>query len=360
MRIALQGVVAAGVFAFVGCTSERTSAPSETPATGLVVQISDGSVTGLPLGLDEYLAKIPGDNPLTEAKVNLGKHLYFDTRLSKDGTVSCATCHDPLKGWSDGRKNSKGIAAQVGDRNAPTVINRVFSEAQFWDGRAASLEEQALGPIQNPIEMGHTLEGMLSGLRLVSGYKPLFSAAFGDEEITGERVGQAIASFERTIVSGNSPFDRYEAGDKTAMSEAAIRGHAIFKDNQKGRCSICHAGSNLTDEKYHNIGVGMDQADWEKGHAGRYAVTKEEKGKGAFKTPTLRQVAESGPYMHDGSEGTLEEVVEFYAKGGNPSPHLVPEMKKLNLTEQDKKDLVEFMKALSGQVTAVTIPTPVQ
>ena len=233
MRIALQGVFAAGVFAFVGCTSERTSAPSETPATGLVVQISDGSVTGLPLGLDEYLAKIPGDNPLTEAKVNLGKHLYFDTRLSKDGTVSCATCHDPLKGWSDGRKNSKGIAAQVGDRNAPTVINRVFSEAQFWDGRAASLEEQALGPIQNPIEMGHTLEGMLSGLRLVSGYKPLFSAAFGDEEITGERVGQAIASFERTIVSGNSPFDRYEAGDKTANQGTgfgvgvAVRQHAL-------------------------------------------------------------------------------------------------------------------------------------
>jgi len=360
MRTALHGIVAVGAFTIVGCTSERTPAPPKTPPEAVSVKISDGTVTGLPLGLDEYLAKIPADNPLTEAKVTLGKHLYFDTRLSKDGTVSCATCHAPEKGWSDGRKSSKGIGGQVGDKNAPTVINRVFSEAQFWDGRAASLEEQALGPVQNPIEMGHTLEGMLSSLSLVPGYKPLFSAAFGDEKITGERVGQAIASFERTIVSGNSPFDRYEAGDKTAMSESAIRGLAIFKDNQRGRCSICHAGSNLTDEKYHNVGVGMDQKDWEKSHAGRYAVTKNEKEKGAFKTPTLRQVAESGPYMHDGSETTLAEVVELYAKGGNPSPHLDPEMKKLDLTEQDKKDLVEFMKALTGQVTAVTIPTPVQ
>jgi cytochrome c peroxidase len=342
----------------VGCTSE--SGTPGTPTETLTVKISNGTVTGLPLGLDEYLAKIPPANPLTEAKVDLGKHLYFDVRLSADSTVSCATCHAPEKGWSDGRKNSEGIRGQVGGRNAPTVINRVFSEAQFWDGRAASLEEQALGPVQNPIEMGHTLEGMLTTLNGVPGYKPLFAAAFGDDKITSERVGQAIASFERTIVSGNSPFDRYEGGDKTAMSEAAIRGLAIFKDNQKGRCSICHVGSNLTDEKYHNIGVGMDQKDWETNHTGRYGVSKNEKEKGAFKTPTLRQIAESGPYMHDGSEATLEAVVELYAKGGNPSPHLDPEMKKLDLTEQDKKDLVEFMKALSGQVTAVTIPTPVK
>lgn len=313
----------------------------------------------LPLGLDSFGAKVPEDNPITFAKAELGKHLYFDTRLSKDGTVSCATCHDPAKGYSDGKKTSQGIAGQAGNRNAPTVLNRLFSDLQFWDGRAKDLEEQALGPIANPIEMGNTHEAMVATVSGISGYKGLFKAAFGDETITAPRVAQAIATFERTVVTGNSPFDRYENGDKSAMSESAVRGLAIFRDNQRGRCSICHAGFNFTDEKYHNLGVGMDQPDAEKNHAGRFAVTKVEKDKGAFKTPTLRQVAASGPYMHDGSEATLEEVVEFYAKGGHPNPHLDPEMKKLDLTDQDKKDLVEFMKALSGDVTPVSAPAPI-
>jgi cytochrome c peroxidase len=207
--------------------------------------------------------------------------------------------------------------------------------------------------------MGNTLDGMLATLRGVAGYKPLFKAAFGDETIDAPRVARAIASFERTVLSGNSPYDRYQGGDKSAMSESAVRGMQVFLDNQKGRCSICHAGFNFTDEKYHNIGVGMDKPDWETKHIGRFAVTKVDKDKGAYKTPTLRQIAASGPYMHDGSEATLEGVVEYYVKGGHPSPHLDPEMKKLTLTDQEKKDLVEFMKALTGDVTPVVRPQTV-
>ncbi len=365
-RNVVLGMVLAGVVVFCGCKrGESPASPKDDkgagktdtgkPDAGKPAEPGD-LLAELPLGLDAFGMKIPADNPVTAPKVELGKHLYFDTRLSKDDTVSCASCHDPGKGWSDGQKNSKGISSQFGNKNAPTVINRAFSTEQFWDGRAKSLEDQALGPVQNPSEMGNTVEGMLANVSLVASYRPLFKAAFGDEAITADRVAKAIASFERTIVSGNSPFDRYEAGDKAAMNESAVRGLAIFKDNQKGRCSICHAGFNFTDEKYHNIGVGMDKPGWEKDHIGRFAVSKAEKDKGAYKTPTLRQVTASSPYMHDGSEATLEAVVELYAKGGNPSPHLDPEMKKLNLTDQDKKDLVEFLKALTGEVTKVTRP----
>ena len=329
---------------------------SDTTPTG-APQISDP----LPLGLDAEEKVIPAGNPLTQPKVDLGWHLYFDARLSKDGTIACATCHHPDTGWSDGKALMVGIGGQVGGRNSPTIMNRVFSSLQFWDGRSPSLEDQALGPIQAGKEMGNTLENMVATLGGIEGYKPLFSAAFGDATVTPERVAQAIASFERTIVAGNSPFDRYENGDKTAMNASAIRGHAIFKDSNKGRCSICHAGFNFTDELYHNIGVGMDQPDWETNHIGRFAVTKKEAEKGAYKTPTLRNVADSGPYMHDGSEATLEAVVEFYAKGGSnlTHPQLDKEMKKLVLTDQDKADLVEFMKALSGDVTKVAIPEQV-
>ena len=334
--------------AFTGCTSQVP-----TPEDG-------DPLAAVPLGLDKDELNIPANNPVTAAKVELGRHLYFDKRLSKDGSVACATCHDPNTGWSDGRSTSVGINGQVGGRNAPTIINRAFSTLQFWDGRSPSLEDQALGPVQNPIEMGNTLENMVSTLSDIAGYKPLFKAAFDSEEVTSERVAQAIASFERTVLSGNSPYDKSQAG-QGELSESAARGLAIFRDNNKGRCSICHAGFNFTDELYHNIGVGMDNPEWEKNHLGRAEVTKEDKDKGAYKTPTLRQISESGPYMHDGSQKTLEEVVEFYVKGGHPGhPNLDPEMKKLELTDQEKKDLVEFLKALSGDVTVVTAPTPVQ
>lgn len=348
----------------VACTPSKEPAPP--PGGASVVKVGElvPPLDGLPLGLDLFEAKIPADNelkgPTGAAKVELGRHLFFDPRISKDSTVSCASCHDPEKGWSNGEAVATGIGGQKGGRSAPTVINRLFSEAQFWDGRAASLEEQALGPISNPIEMGMELDEAVTRLSTIEGYKPLFVAAFGDETVTADRISKAIASFERTIVSGNSPFDRYQARDKTAMSESAIRGHKIFMDNNKGRCSICHAGSNFTDEKYHNLGVGADKPGWETAHAGRKDFTKKDEDLGKYKTPTLRNIADTAPYMHNGSEETLEAVVEYYVKGGNPNSHLDPEMKKLDLTEQDKKDLVEFLKALSGDVTEVTVPAALQ
>ena len=351
------------------CKSKKeaeTGAPDKTGADGTATEKGGEKLTSasfsldkLPLGLDEALAVVPDDNDLTPAKIELGRHLYFEKRLSKNNDIACATCHHPTKGWTDQAPVSTGHEGQKGGVSAPTVINRLFSSAQFWDGRADSLEEQAKGPIENPIEMAETHDNAVKKLQGIAGYKPLFKAAFDSEEITIDRVAQAIASFERTIVSGNSPYDRFKsAGDKTALTESQKRGMDIFFDNNRGRCSICHAGTNFTDEKYHNLGVGWDKNPDD--HMGRFTQTGEEADKGAFKTPTLRNIADTGPYLHDGSEKTLMDVVEFYVKGGNPNPHLDKEMKKLELSEQDKKDLVAFMEALSGDVTQVEIPKPLQ
>jgi cytochrome c peroxidase len=300
----------------------------------------------LPLGLDEFAVKIPKGNPLTKEKIALGREIYFDPRLSADETVSCASCHNPQLAFTDGQKASVGIRGQIGIRSAPTIINRVFSRTQFWDGRASSLEEQAKGPMINPIEMGNkNYDDVVKRLRNIKGYREGFKEAFGTEDFTIEQVAEAIASFERTVVSGNSPFDKFESGgDEKAISESAKRGLDIFRD--KGRCSECHAGFNFTDEKFHNTGVGMDKPNPD---LGRYEITKKEEDKGAFKTPTLREIARTGPYMHDGSLKTLEEVVEFYDKGGIKNPNLDKEMKPLNLTEEEKKDLVEFLKTLNGE-----------
>ncbi len=356
-------------FAVLSCSPSKEPAPARGGAAVVKApMVEEGELVppldDLPLGLDIFEARIPADNELrgsaAVARVELGRHLFFDKRISKDNTVSCASCHDPERGWSNGDAVATGIAGQKGARSAPTVINRLFSQAQFWDGRAASLEEQALGPISNPIEMGMELGEAVSRVSAVEGYKPLFTAAFGDVTVTADRIARAIASFERTIVSGDSPYDQYQAGDRTAMSEPAIRGLAIFLDNNRGRCSICHAGFNFTDEKFHNLGVGADKEGWEKDHAGRSAISGNPAELGAYKTPTLRNIADTAPYMHNGSEATLAEVVEYYVKGGNPNSHLDKEMRKLDLTDQDKKDLVEFMKALSGQVTEVTAPAALQ
>jgi cytochrome c peroxidase len=304
----------------------------------------------LPLGLQEQAAYILEDNPLTAAKINLGKQLYFDKRLSADGSVACATCHDPGKGFSDDRPTSRGIKGQVGGRNAPVTINRLFSKEQFWDGRAASLEEQALGPVQNPIEMGNTLDGMVATLRTIPGYVKQFKTAFGTE-VTKEGVARAIASFERTLLCGNSPFDTFEAGDRKALSEGAQRGLALFRG--KAECVSCHVGFNFTEEGYENVGVGMDKPNPD---LGRYSATKNEQDKGAFKTPTLRNIAASAPYFHDGSAMTLEDVIEYYDKGGTKNPHLSSKIKPLRLTAQEKSDLVAFLRSLSCPDLKVVAP----
>lgn len=294
-----------------------------------------------PLGLQPI--RFPKDNPYSPAKWELGRALYYDTRLSADGTISCATCHHPIKGFTDQLPNSAGIKGQHGGRSAPTVINRVYSGAQFWDGRARSLEEQAKGPMANPIEMGNTHEAIISSLRGIPGYRSMFKAAFGSDEFTIDHAAMAIATFERTVVSGNSPYDKYKNGNKAAMKPAQIRGMEIYFN--KAKCDQCHEGMNLTLNSYHNLGVGTDKPNPDEG---RMAVTKKPEDWGAFKTPTLREIANTAPYMHDGSLKTLEDVVEFYDKGGIPNKNLDERMKPLKLTAAEKKDLVEFLKALSG------------
>lgn len=304
----------------------------------------------LPLGLQQEAAYIPPDNPLTVEKIELGRQLYFDGRLSADGTVSCATCHAPDKGFSDGRPTSTGIKGQVGGRNAPVAINRLFSQEQFWDGRAASLEDQALGPIQNPIEMGNTLKKVVAKLRAIRGYREQFTQVFGTD-VTATGIGKAIAAFERTLVCGNSAFDRYEEGDDAALSAGEQRGLELFRE--KANCVRCHTGFAFTDERYHNIGVGMDKP---KPDIGRYTITKKISDKGAFKTPTLRNIAASAPYLHDGSAKTLEDVIEFYDKGGIKNRHLSDEIKPLNLTAKEKTDLVAFLKSLNCPDLKVAAP----
>jgi cytochrome c peroxidase len=286
----------------------------------------------------------PKNNHYSEAKAELGRYLYFDKRLSADETISCATCHDPKFGFTDGQPVSTGINGQKGNRSAPTVINRAFSLVQFWDGRADSLEDQVKGPIANAIEMGNSHEMAMASVRESEGYRALFAKAFGSEEVTIDRAAMAIATFERTILSGNSPYDRYKKGDKHAMTPEQVRGMSVFVD--KAKCDRCHENANFTLNAYSNIGVGMDKPDPD---VGRYAITKDPRDWGVFKVPTLREIEHTAPYMHDGSLKTLEEVVDFYDKGGIPNKNLDGNIRKLNLTDQDKKDLVAFLKGLSGE-----------
>lgn len=295
--------------------------------------------------------EVPEDNPMTAPKVELGKLLYFDKRLSRDGTLSCASCHDPRMGWTDRLPFSPGIKGQKGGRSSPTVLNSAYSEVQFWDGRAASLEEQAKGPIANPIEMGFTHEEAVLRFSAIKGYAPLFKSAFGDTRVTIDRIAQAIASFERTVLTGDSPNDRAEAGEADALSPSAARGKALYFG--KANCSVCHSGHSFTDSGFHNIGVGMAA---KKPDLGRHDQTKNEADKGAFKTPTLRNLRDTAPYMHDGSQKTLAEVVEFYNKGGEPNPWLSKDMRRLNLSEAEKKDLLAFLDALNGDPVYVEEP----
>ena len=294
----------------------------------------------------------PADNPYSAAKADLGKLLYFDKRLSADNTVSCASCHAPDHGFTDNQPVSTGIHGQKGGRSAPTSINRAYSLAQFWDGRAGSLEDQAKGPIQNPIEMGETHATVVAKIGAIPGYRDLFQRAFGAPEVNIDKIAKAIATFERTLLSGNAPYDQYKAGKKKALSAAQVRGMDVYLN--KAKCDQCHEGVNFTSNSYANLGVGADQATPD---VGRFAVTQDAADWGRFKTPTLRDISKSAPYMHDGSLKTLEEVVEFYDKGGTPNQNLDERLKKLNLTAEQKKDLVEFLKALEGTSLKVAEPS---
>jgi cytochrome c peroxidase len=290
-------------------------------------------------------------NPNDAAKVALGKQLYFDGRLSRNGAIACAFCHNPGTGWADPRQTSIGVGGGVGGRQAPTVLNTRFNPLQFWDGRARSLEEQALGPIQNPIEMGETHENVVRKLNGIKGYQQQFRSVFAtDPNLKG--IVEAISAFERTVISTNSPFDRYMMGNSKAMDATAVRGMTLFKG--KARCILCHNGTNFTDNQFHNLGV--PQIGPMKEDLGRYYVTKAEKDKGAFKTPTLRSITETAPYMHDGVFKTLGEVVDFLNNGGGTNPNISPLMKAVNLRPEEKMDLIAFLKALTGESIKIELP----
>ena len=301
----------------------------------------------MPLGLDDEAFKVPADNPITKEKVELGRLLFFDKRLSANNTIACASCHIPALAFTDGQPVSTGINSQQGGRSAPTAINRGFSTAQFWDGRAGTLEDQSIGPFANLIEHGFTShDELIKKINSIKGYKKLFSDIYGENKLTKENVGRAIASFQRTLISGNSPFDRFDYdGDQKAISESAKRGKNLFFD--KARCNLCHMGTNFSDEKFHNIGIGWDDSDTL--DLGRYRVSKNEKDLGAFKTPTLREITKTAPYMHDGRFATLEAVIKHYNEGGVKNPFLDNQIIPLNLSDSEIKDLLSMLRSLEGE-----------
>jgi cytochrome c peroxidase len=327
-----------------GTVSEKLTKATEKPI-GAIVEVRT------PLGLPAL--QTPPDNPITAETVALGRKLFHDPRLSMNDMVACSSCHNSQQGFADGRKTSLGVDGKTGTRNAPTVLNAAHAKVQFWDGRASSLEEQAAGPISNPVEMNQGHDVCVAKLESDPGYKADFQNAFGPGPITIGKVQKALASFERTLISGNSAFDRYEfGGDKAALSAAAVRGLAIFKDPKRGNCVTCHTIEKthavFADGKFHNLGVGVN-AEGELTDLGRFDQTHIESDKGAFKTPTLRNIAQTAPYMHDGSFKTLRDVVDFYAGGGNSNEHLDKEMKPLNLTRNERDDLVAFLESLTGE-----------
>jgi cytochrome c peroxidase len=294
---------------------------------------------------------IPPDNPQTKRKAALGRQLFFDPRLSADNSVSCATCHAPESAWANHNRVDTGIGGRTGTRNSGTVLDAAYMKFQFWDGRAKTLEEQSLGPIHNPVEMGETLDNVVRKLQAIDGYTMQFRKVFGTG-VTVDGIARAIAAFERTVLSGPSAYDRFQAGDMTAMSASAQRGMRLF--NGKAGCRECHSGPLFSDQSFHNIGVGMEQSNPD---VGRQAVTHDPADRGSFKTPGLRNVALTWPYLHDGSATKLEDVVEFYDRGGVPNPTLDIRIKPLGLTDDEQSDLVSFLMALTGTLPKTGRPT---
>lgn len=294
---------------------------------------------------------VPPTNLNYVQKVELGRQLYFDTRLSKNNSISCAFCHNPGTGFADARQFSIGAFGTAGGRQAPTVYNTAFLPVQFWDGRAGSLEEQAIGPIHNPVEMAEQHQTVVPKIAKIAGYQKQFRAVFG-KDVSLQSIAEAIAAFERTIISANSAFDKYAMGELQAMNDAQVRGLQLFKG--KARCILCHNGPNFTDNQFHNLGV--PQEGLLKEDLGRYNVSRRERDKGAFKTPTLRSIVETAPYMHDGVFKTLEEVIDFKDKGGGTTQHLSPLMKPLGLTAEEKADLLAFLHALTGAPLKISVP----
>ena len=295
-----------------------------------------------PLGIPNI--PFPAGNPYSPASVELGKILFFDGRLSANGVVSCAFCHKPQYAFSDNLQFSSGVDGKLTGRHTPALINRAWGRSQFWDGRAATLEDQAVIPITNPHEMGMTADRVVQTIQGIAGYAPLFTTAYGSSRVDFDRIAKALANFVRTIVSGNSAYDRYEKGDKSALTKQQKRGLEFF--NGKGECAECHDGFNFTDEKFANLGISFDRPTLD---PGREVVTHKRGDLGKFKVPTLREVSRTGPYMHDGRFRTLGDVLDFYAKGGLPNPRLDTRIIPFYIDQQIKNDLLQFLDSLNGE-----------
>ncbi len=319
---------------------------------GLFIPILSGLLAAGTVGAQQLLPLLPSppvplSNLQTPSKVSLGKTLFFDPKLSVNGSISCASCHMPKAGYADPRPVSIGVGGKRGGRNAPSVLNAAYLDRQFWDGRAGSLEEQAIGPLTNPVEMKNpSNRSVVERLRKISSYRRAFQEVFGGD-VSIDHIGEAIAAYERTLVTPETPYDRFLMGDMKALSPNAKKGFLIFKG--KARCVLCHSGALLSDQSYHNLGVpqtGTLAVD-----VGRYAISHDPADKGKFRTPPLRNVALTSPYMHDGTFRTLKKVVDFYNQGGGNSgfktkdPLLVP----LHLTTQEKNELVDFLLSLTGE-----------
>jgi cytochrome c peroxidase len=347
---ALGAVLLAGA---VACATPAQSESSVVDSDGAVVTLKAGHPSLRKWVLDATPPH-PADNAPTAARVELGKQLFFDPRLSGDGTMSCASCHSPLFGWSDGLPTGKGFRGKVLDRASPTVFNTAYNSVQMWDGRKKSLEDQAMGPMEASVEMNADTQKLFAFLNSNAAYRAAFANAYPGQPIAADTLSKAIASFERTLVSRSSPFDRWVAGDTSAMTPEQVRGFGLFIDPKKANCSTCHSGANFTDNGFHNLGLassGRDNAD-----VGRYAQRPVAAMKGAFKTPTVREAARTAPYFHDGSARTLEELVDFYAAGGIVKGKRSADMKELPLDASEKAQLVSFLKALSSPQKAFELP----
>jgi cytochrome c peroxidase len=305
-----------------------------------------------PLGLPPVF--IPADNPPTAETIALGRRLFYDPILSVDNSVSCASCHSPQFGFADSRPVSEGVGKKTGTRHSPPVVNSAYFKVQFWDGRSPTLETQAEGPVQNPVEMANTLKAVEQKLNADPSYRQQFAAAWGARPITYEMVEKSISSFERTVISGNSPFDRWKYGhDKNAVDAAVKRGYIVFTSRKKADCAACHTVGEkyalFTDNQFHDVGVGVNAGEFT--DVGLYAVTHNEADKGKFKTPSLRNIAQRAPYMSDGSLKDLKQVIDFYIGAGNSNPNLDKEIHVLDfLSGQERSDLQAFLNSLTGEL----------
>ena len=317
--------------------------PAETVSKSVNKPADPNTFVDFEIGNGLPPMKVPADNPITPEKIALGKKLFFDTALSVDNSMSCATCHDPEQGWGNGEKFAEGASGIRGKRNVLTIMNAGFYKYLFWDGRVKTLEEQALVPVYEPTEMGMKSESeLIKRIGENDEYKTLFTEAF-DDGITAANIAKSLATFQRTIYVKETPYDRYVAGDKTAMSKSAIRGEKVFFNRRKANCGSCHPAPMFTDQRPYNIGIGMDAAepDWGFHHTKGWAFW------GKFRSPSLRGIDQTAPYMHEGSLATLEEVVDYYDRGGIDHEYTDVAIQNVGLTrmsERDKKDLVAFLR----------------